>query len=70
MIRDKTYLVQDTAVLSRVCGLLDNIILDMQQNLVIEEGIPLEPTGANEKKTGHTARAKYLPLKKWKGKKI
>jgi len=30
VIRDKTYLVQDTAVLSRVRSLLDNIILDMQ----------------------------------------
>ena len=71
VIRDRTYLVQDTAVLCKVRGLLDSIILDMQQSLVTEKGIPLEPTkeSKKEKKAGDPTRGtKYLSLKKRKGK--
>ena len=41
VIKDKTYLLQDTTVLTRVRSLLDNIILDMQENLATENGVPL-----------------------------
>ena len=65
-IRDKTYLVQDTKVLTRVRSLLDSIILDMQENLATEKGVPLEPE--KRRKPIKKARgAKYLPLSKRKG---
>ena len=67
VIRDKTYLVQDTTVLTGVKTLLDSIILDMQENLATEKDIPLEPE--ERKITIKKAReAKYLPLTKRKGK--
>ena len=67
VIKDKTYLLQDTTVLTRVRSLLDSIILDMQENLATENGVPLEPDERRKpiKKAGGT---KYLPLTKRKGK--
>ena len=67
VIKDKTYLLQDTTVLTRVRSLLDSIILDMQENLATENGVPLEPD--ERRKPIKKARGtKYLPLTKRKGK--
>lgn len=67
VIRDKTYLLQDTTVLTRVRGLLDSIILDMQENLATENGVPLEPE-ERQKPIKKATGTKYLPLTKRKGK--
>jgi len=67
LIKDKTYLVRDTAVLGRVREHLDDIISELRGAVVTEKGIPLEqPTKVD--KNGWK-KAQYLPLKKRKGKK-
>ena len=67
VIRDKTYLLQDSTVLTRVRSLLDSIILDMQENLATENGVPLEPE-ERRKPIKKARETKYLPLTKRKGK--
>ena len=71
VIKDKTYLLQDTTVLTRVRSLLDSIILDMQENLATENGVPLEPEERRKpmkKARGGGGGDKDLPLTKRKGK--
>lgn len=67
LIKDKTYLVQDTTVLSRVRGLLDDIISELRKAMVTEKGIPLQQASQLPKKVPQ--RSQYLSLKKRKGKK-
>ena len=49
LIKDKTYLVQDT-VLFRVCRLLDDIISALQKAMVTEKGISLQQASQLPKK--------------------
>ena len=67
LIKDKSYLVQDIALLSRVHGHLDDVISELGGSVVTEKGIPLEQ--ATKVKRNGSKKAQYLPLKKRRGKK-